>query len=106
MKLSVLALDYDGTVAHRDALDPTVRAAIAAARAAGIVVLLVTGRILDDLRRVAGDLNIVDGVIAENGAVMHFPRAGAPPRWPRTCPRASSRSCVAAAFFSALGSAA
>ena len=76
MKLSVLALDYDGTVAHRDALEPTVRAAIAAARAAGIVVLLVTGRILDDLRRVAGDLHIVDGVIAENGAVMHFPESG------------------------------
>ena len=43
MKLSVLALDYDGTVARHDALDPGVRAAIAAARTAGIVVLLVTG---------------------------------------------------------------
>ena len=53
MKLSVLALDYDGTVAHADALDPAVRAAIAAARTRGIVVILVTGRILDELRRVA-----------------------------------------------------
>ena len=76
MKLSVLALDYDGTVAHADALDPAVRAAIAAARTRGIVVILVTGRILDELRRVAGDLHFVDGVVAENGAVIHFPTSG------------------------------
>ena len=38
--------------------------------------LLVTGRILDELRRVAGDLHFVDGVIAENGAVIHFPDSG------------------------------
>jgi hypothetical protein len=53
-----------------------VREAIAAARTRGIVVLLVTGRILDELRRVAGDLHFVDGVIAENGAVIHFPDSG------------------------------
>jgi hydroxymethylpyrimidine pyrophosphatase-like HAD family hydrolase len=76
VKLSVIALDYDGTVASGDALDPSVRHAIADARAHGIVVLLVTGRILDDLRRVAGDLHFVDVVVAENGAVIHFPDSG------------------------------
>ena len=76
MKLSVIALDYDGTIARHDGLDPSVRAAIATARTRGIVVLLVTGRILDDLRRVAGDLHFVDGVVAENGAVVHFPDSG------------------------------
>ena len=73
MKLSVLALDYDGTIAQDDRLDPSVRHAIAAARSAGVTVLLVTGRILDELRRVTGDLYFVDGVVAENGAVIHFP---------------------------------
>jgi hydroxymethylpyrimidine pyrophosphatase-like HAD family hydrolase len=73
VKLSVLALDYDGTIARNDALDPGVRHAIAEARTKGIVVLLITGRILSELRRVAGDLHFVDGVIAENGAVVHFP---------------------------------
>jgi hydroxymethylpyrimidine pyrophosphatase-like HAD family hydrolase len=73
MKLSVIALDYDGTIARNDALEPTVRSAIAAARTRGVTVLLVTGRILEDLRRVAGDLHFVDGVIAENGAIVHFP---------------------------------
>ena len=76
MKLSAIALDYDGTIARGDVLDPAVGQAIAAARANGIVVLLVTGRILDELRRVAGDLHFVDGIIAENGAVMHFPDSG------------------------------
>ena len=76
MKLSVLALDYDGTIASADTLDPLVREAIAAARTRGILVLLVTGRILEELRRVAGDLHFVDGVIAENGAVVHFPDSG------------------------------
>ena len=47
MKLSVLALDYDGTIARDDKMDPAVRAAIADARERGITVLLVTGRILD-----------------------------------------------------------
>jgi hydroxymethylpyrimidine pyrophosphatase-like HAD family hydrolase len=76
MKLSVLALDYDGTIARHDVLDPAVREAIADVRAQGIAVMLVSGRILDDLRRVAGDLHFVDGVIAENGAVIEFPASG------------------------------
>lgn len=73
MKLSVLALDYDGTIATDRGVDPGVRTAIAEARTAGITVLLVTGRILSELRRAAGDLHFVDGVVAENGAVVHFP---------------------------------
>jgi len=76
MKLSVIALDYDGTIASGDALDPSVRQAIALARIGGVTVLLVTGRSLDELRRVAGDLHFVDGVVAENGAIVHFPESG------------------------------
>lgn len=73
MKLFALALDYDGTIARADRLDPDVREAIAVARTRGIVVLLATGRTLGELRRVAGELHFVDAVIAENGAVLHFP---------------------------------
>jgi hypothetical protein len=73
MKLAIFALDYDGTTARADVLDPSVREAIAAARSNGILVLLVTGRSLADLRRVAGGLHFLDGVIAENGAILHFP---------------------------------
>jgi hypothetical protein len=76
MKLTVLALDYDGTIAHEDRVAPAVLDAIADARRRGITVMLVTGRRLDDLRRVAGDLHFVDGVVAENGALWHFPDGG------------------------------
>ncbi len=45
-------------------------------RAQGIIVVLVTGRILADLRRVAGELQFVDAVVAENEAVIEFPDSG------------------------------
>jgi hydroxymethylpyrimidine pyrophosphatase-like HAD family hydrolase len=73
VKLFSLALDYDGTIALGDRLDLAIRDAIAVARARGITVLLATGRILADLQRVAGDLHFVDGVVAENGALLYFP---------------------------------
>jgi hydroxymethylpyrimidine pyrophosphatase-like HAD family hydrolase len=76
MKLSVLALDYDGTVARDDRLDPSVREAITEARRRGIKVMVVTGRTVNELRRVAGELDFADGVVAENGAIVHFPDGG------------------------------
>jgi hydroxymethylpyrimidine pyrophosphatase-like HAD family hydrolase len=76
VRFSVLALDYDGTIATDGALDPEVRHAIADVRARGITVILVTGRILDDLRRLVGDLRFVDAVVAENGAIITFPESG------------------------------
>jgi hydroxymethylpyrimidine pyrophosphatase-like HAD family hydrolase len=76
VKLAAVAVDYDGTIARNDTLEPAVRDAIAALRTRGLVVLLVTGRILDELRRVAGDLHFVDAVVAENGALIHFPDSG------------------------------
>lgn len=76
MKFLVLALDFDGTIARNDVLDPGVRSAIAELRGRGIVVILVTGRILEDLRRVTGGLHFVDAVVAENGAVIEFPDTG------------------------------
>ena len=60
MKFSTLALDYDGTIAVDGVFDPDVRRAIGAARRQGVVVALVTGRRLDDLRRAAGDVSCFD----------------------------------------------
>jgi len=70
MKFSVLALDYDGTIAREGVLDPEVRTAIAEVRAQGITVVIASGRVLADLEHVAGDLGCVDAVVAENGAVL------------------------------------
>jgi hypothetical protein len=77
MKFSVLALDYDGTVAREGVLDPEVRAAITEVQAQGITVVIVSGRILSDLEQAAGDLRFVDAVVAENGAVLCFPNGHA-----------------------------
>ncbi len=70
MLLRVIALDYDGTIAEEGVLHPAIREAIAEVRDSGLFVVIVTGRILRELRRVAGDLSFVDGVVAENGAVI------------------------------------
>jgi hydroxymethylpyrimidine pyrophosphatase-like HAD family hydrolase len=63
------AVDYDFTLTGSD--EAAALAAIARARAAGVKVVLVTGRILRALRR---DLPDVDGrfdaIVAENGAVL------------------------------------
>jgi hypothetical protein len=76
MKLSVIALDYDGTISRDDRLDTPMREAIADARRRGVAIMIVTGRRLDDLRRVAGKLQFVDSVVAENGSLVHFPDGG------------------------------
>jgi len=68
MKLSVIALDYDGTIAAQNVMSAAVREAISTARCSGVMVVLATGRLLDGLRHVAGDLRGFDGV------------------WPRTAP--------------------
>lgn len=73
MKFCVLALDYDGTMAEQGKAHPAVLNALEEARARGIIVVLVTGRILSELRKVVGDLGIFDAVVAENGAVLAFP---------------------------------
>jgi hypothetical protein len=76
MRLRVLALDFDGTIADERGLEPRVRSAIEYARGRGIVVLLVTGRILSDLRCKLGKLDLFDAIVGENGAVLAFPGAG------------------------------
>jgi hydroxymethylpyrimidine pyrophosphatase-like HAD family hydrolase len=76
MKLLALALDYDGTIAHHDVLDPGVLSALAEIRSKGVLVIVVTGRTVDALRTVAGNLHFADCVIAENGAVIEFPHTG------------------------------
>lgn len=73
MKFSILALDYDGTIARHGHAHPEVVTAIREARAQGITVVLVTGRILADLHRVLTEEDLFDAIVAENGAVLAFP---------------------------------
>ena len=77
-----VALDYDGTLAEGE-VAPDTLAALAEARARGIRVILVTGRIISELSGVfAGFEHHFDAVVAENGAVLltRSASAGWPPR--------------------------
>jgi hydroxymethylpyrimidine pyrophosphatase-like HAD family hydrolase len=66
-----LALDYDGTIADTDVPGEEVLAAIAEARRAGRRAILVTGRILVELREVFPQADACfDAIVAENGCVL------------------------------------
>jgi HAD superfamily hydrolase (TIGR01484 family) len=69
-----LACDFDGTLASDDRIGPAARRALSKAREAGIKLILVTGRTLFELTRVCECLDVLDAVVAENGAVLYFPR--------------------------------
>jgi hypothetical protein len=68
----VIACDFDGTGATDGHPAPEVNAALAAARAQGIVTLLVTGRVLEEVQRACEELSPFDAVVAENGAVIYL----------------------------------
>jgi hydroxymethylpyrimidine pyrophosphatase-like HAD family hydrolase len=67
----VVAVDFDGTLAADGTVSSEALAAVAASRASGVRVVLVTGRILAELVAVfPGFERLVDAVVAENGAVL------------------------------------
>jgi len=68
-----VAVDFDGTLAEGE-VAPDTLAALGEARARGVRVILVTGRIMSELRAVFPELDDwVDAVVAENGAVLVSP---------------------------------
>ena len=72
MYCRAIACDFDGTGATDGHPAPELYAALAAARAQGIVTLLVTGRVLEDVQRACDELSPFDAVIAENGALIYL----------------------------------
>ncbi|MBV9812884.1 MAG: HAD family phosphatase, partial [Acetobacteraceae bacterium] len=76
MHYVALATDYDGTLATDGHTDQTTLAALEALKRTGRRLLLVTGRELDDLRRVMPRLDLFDLVVAENGALLYRPCSG------------------------------
>lgn len=76
MDFRVLATDYDGTIASQGVVDEPTLAALDKLRASGRKLVLVTGRELDELAEVFHRLDLFEVVVAENGALLF---------WPRTC---------------------
>jgi hydroxymethylpyrimidine pyrophosphatase-like HAD family hydrolase len=76
VRFRVLAVDYDGTLAiHGEVSDATV-AALERVRESGRKLVLVTGRVLDDLRTRFPHLDVFDRIVAENGATLFDPTSG------------------------------
>jgi len=73
MRWRALATDYDGTLAQDGTVPPEVWTALEHAQAAGLRLLLVTGRVLPELQQVCDRLELFEQVVVENGAVLYDP---------------------------------
>lgn len=74
MRYLVLASDYDGTLATQGKVDEATLKAIDRLLESGRRLLLVTGRELDDLKRVFAEMELCELVVAENGALLYNPK--------------------------------
>src|SRR5437762_1035883 len=73
MHYVALACDYEGTLATDGVVSPQTIAALERVRASGRKLILVTGRVLEDLQRVFPRLDLFTSIVAENGAVLYHP---------------------------------
>ncbi len=87
MQLPILACDYDGTIARHGLVSESTLKALRRAVSSGIKLILVTGRIIDDLFTTFDHPEIFEWIVGENGAVLYKPEtrlrktlAQAPPR--------------------------
>lgn len=76
MRWAALATDYDGTLATDGIAPQTTFEALERVRASGRRMVLVTGRVLDDLVRHVPCTTLFDTVVAENGAHLYRPASG------------------------------
>lgn len=72
--LTVFACDFDGTLTEEGQVAPATWDALRAARIAGMVHILVTGRTLDSIVGMGPFGELFEAIVAENGAVVQFPK--------------------------------
>jgi HAD superfamily hydrolase (TIGR01484 family) len=73
MRYLALATDFDGTLAHDALVPPALLRKLDRLRESGRRLILVTGRLLDDLVAALASLSIFDAIVAENGALVYEP---------------------------------
>lgn len=71
MRYFALATDYDGTLAEEGAVHPDTLGMLERLRNSGRQLILVTGRLLPDLKTVFPQYEIFQQIVAENGAVLY-----------------------------------
>ncbi len=73
MRYLCLAADYDGTLATHGKVEPPVIEALQRLKASTRKLILVTGRVLDELKAVFPEYGLFDLIVAENGALIYNP---------------------------------
>lgn len=73
MRYLALAADFDGTLAHDSRVAPSTLEAINELRKSGRRTIMVTGRIVPQLKTVFDRFDLFDLIVAENGAVLYEP---------------------------------
>ncbi|MGE5410305.1 MAG: HAD family hydrolase [Clostridiales bacterium] len=74
MRYYALATDYDGTLATDGKVDEKYIKELKKLKASGRKLILVTGRELDELMEVFPKFDIFEVIVAENGALLYFPK--------------------------------
>jgi hydroxymethylpyrimidine pyrophosphatase-like HAD family hydrolase len=75
MRYRALACDFDGTIAEDGQVEATTLEALDDVRGSGRRLILLTGRLLPDLKARFPELDKFDVVVAENGALLYTPGA-------------------------------
>lgn len=73
MRYACLACDFDGTLATEGHVPDSVTQALIRLRASGRSIILVTGRLLEDLFNAYQHIDLFDLVVCENGALLYEP---------------------------------
>ncbi|MBV8198838.1 MAG: HAD hydrolase family protein, partial [Candidatus Eremiobacteraeota bacterium] len=73
MRYVAFATDFDGTLAEGGAVTDRAIEALEALRKSDHTLIMVTGRLLEDLQNVFERIDLFDAVVAENGAVVFDP---------------------------------
>lgn len=74
MRYFALATDYDGTLAEEGVVHPDTLGNLERLRNSGRQLILVTGRLLPDLKSVFPQYEVFQQIVAENGAVLYNTR--------------------------------
>ena len=73
MRYQVVALDYDGTIAHHGLVTEETIESLRQLKASKRKIILVTGRELDELKSLFPEHLLFDRIVAENGALIYNP---------------------------------
>ncbi len=74
LRLRAFATDFDGTLAHHGIVPEAALTSLLRLKTAGVKMLMVTGREIEDLARIFARMDVFDMIVAENGGVLYTPQ--------------------------------